>query len=136
MLSGQAFSVGKRVALSFDEALSTVQNALKKEGFGMLFDLDPQAKFREKLNVTDFPQFRILGACVPSLGYELLVSQPQLAAFIPCHVSVRADAQNHVFVEAMNPELIASHVTDPQLQQKLRDMGAKMTGILQQLPSA
>eukprot|EP00762_Andalucia_godoyi_P002548 ANDGO_02751.mRNA.1 hypothetical protein len=129
-----AFSIGKQVGLSFDQALVRVQDHLKEEGFGVLFDLDPQAKFKEKLNVTDFPNYRILGACAPKVGYDLLLSQPALGAVVPCHVVVREDSQKQVFVDIVNPDLLGSFVNEPTLRQTVREMGAKLQRILGHLP--
>jgi len=56
---------------SFDEAVEKVTKALKEEGFGMVSEIDMQAKLKEKLGVT-FKKYRILGACNPGFAYKAL----------------------------------------------------------------
>ena len=79
--SGINYGHVRAVALSFDEALIQMEAALKVEGFGVLCQIDIQAKLREKLGV-EFPRYVILGACNPSLAHHALTqeSQPRATA--------------------------------------------------------
>ena len=47
----------------FDAAIEKVTNELKKEGFGILSEIDVSAAFKNKLNV-DFRKYKILGAAI------------------------------------------------------------------------
>ena len=46
----------------FSLAVQTVMRALKKQGFGIVSDIDMQAIFKENLAVDGHP-YRILGVC-------------------------------------------------------------------------
>ena len=59
-----AYYFNKTVDMNFDEAISKVTEELKKEGFGILTEIDVTATLKKKLNV-DFHKYRILGACNP-----------------------------------------------------------------------
>ncbi len=48
----------------FDEAITKVTEELKKEGFGVLTEIDIQGTLKQKLDV-DFKKYRILGAGRP-----------------------------------------------------------------------
>ena len=57
------------IKIGFDEAIDKVIEELKKEGFGVLTDIDVKQTLKNKLNV-DFQRYRILGACNPSFAYK------------------------------------------------------------------
>lgn len=54
----------KELGLSFEKVKELVAEELKKEGFGILTEIDIQGKFKEKLGI-DFRKYVILGACNP-----------------------------------------------------------------------
>ena len=61
------YSFNKKMECTFDEAIERTTNELKKEGFGVLTEIDVQATLKKKIDV-DFRKYRILGACNPSVA--------------------------------------------------------------------
>ena len=61
----------KTVNLSYEDAISKVTEELKKEGFGVLTEIDVKETLKKKLDV-DFRKYKILGACNPPLAYKAL----------------------------------------------------------------
>jgi hypothetical protein len=55
----------RAVNMSFDDAVSRIEGALKTEGFGILCAIDIQSKMKEKVGI-DFPRYIILGHAIPS----------------------------------------------------------------------
>ena len=49
---------------NFEEAVEIVTSELKKEGFGIVTQIDLKETFKNKLDV-DFKKYKILGACNP-----------------------------------------------------------------------
>ena len=70
-----------RVDPPFEAAVDRLESALKAEGFGVLCNIDIQARLKEKLGV-EFPRYIILGACNPPLAYEALRQEIDLGLFI------------------------------------------------------
>ncbi|MFQ5797024.1 MAG: DUF302 domain-containing protein, partial [Candidatus Bipolaricaulia bacterium] len=64
-----SYYFSKVLNLSFDEAISKVTDELKKEGFGILTEIDVKETLKKKLDV-EFRNYKILGACNPPLAYQ------------------------------------------------------------------
>ncbi len=97
-----SYHISRTIDLDFDEAVSRTIEELKKEGFGVLTDVDFKAVFKEKLDV-DFTQYRILGACNPPLAYESLKAEDRVGLMLPCNVIVRKAKDGSVEVAAIDP---------------------------------
>jgi uncharacterized protein (DUF302 family) len=54
IMTASGYGYVRSVSLSFSDAVSKAEAALKKEGFGVLCQIDIQSKLKEKLGV-DFP---------------------------------------------------------------------------------
>lgn len=108
------YGFGKPVSLTFEQALQTVTEALKKEGFGILTEIDVQATLKQKLG-KDTPPYRILGACNPPLAHQALQAEPAIGLLLPCNVVVRQDEAGQVRVEFMDPQAVLELVDNPQV---------------------
>ena len=109
-----SYHISKTVDLSFDDAVSKTIEELKKEGFGVLTDIDVKALLKEKIDV-DFTQYRILGACNPPLAYETLKAEDRVGLMLPCNVIVRETKEGEVEVSAIDPMAAMSVVGNEAL---------------------
>ncbi len=107
------YAFGKTVSMGFDQAVEAVTQALAKEGFGVLTEIDVQATLKKKLNL-DRPPYKILGACNPQFAARALEAEPQIGALLPCNVIVREDAGKTV-VEFMDPDAVLKLVERPEI---------------------
>lgn len=90
------------LAMEFPQAIERVTEELKKEGFGILSQIDVQGALREKIG-EDIPPYRILGACNPRLAHRAVTSDPDIGRFLPCNVLVRQDGKGQVAVVFADP---------------------------------
>ncbi|HPF51752.1 MAG TPA: DUF302 domain-containing protein [Draconibacterium sp.] len=87
---------------SFEEAIASVTEELKKEGFGVLSTIDMSGAFKNKLNV-DFKKYTILGACNPHYAYKVLQTEDKLGVFLPCNVVVEENDNGSVDISIVDP---------------------------------
>jgi uncharacterized protein (DUF302 family) len=112
----------------FDDVVALVREALSKQGFGVLTEIDMKATLKAKLD-EDMEDYVILGACNPTLAHRAVDIDRQIGLLLPCNVVVRADRddQDHVVVEALNPQLLVDVTGEPAL----RDVADEVTTKLQ-----
>ena len=98
--------------ISFEQALERTTAALKKEGFGILTEIDVKDTLKKKLDV-DFRRYVILGACNPPLAHKALSSEAQIGLLLPCNVVVQEAAEGGVVVSIADPKVMFTLVENP-----------------------
>jgi len=97
-----SYYFSKIVDYNFDEAIDKVTDELKKEGFGVLTEIDVKATFKKKLDI-DFRKYRILGACNPNFAHQAISAESKIGTMLPCNVIVQELENGKVEVSAVNP---------------------------------
>jgi uncharacterized protein (DUF302 family) len=105
----------KIVDLSFDDAIGRVSEELKKEGFGVLTEIDMSATLKQKLDV-DIRPYKILGACNPPFAYKALQAERNIGIYLPCNVVVQDAGDGRTEVAAVDPLVAMSRVENPALE--------------------
>lgn len=86
----------------FDQTIEKVTEELKKEGFGILTEIDVKETFKKKLDV-DFRKYRILGACNPQMAHKAINAESRIGTMLPCNVIVQELENGKVEVSAVDP---------------------------------
>jgi len=97
-----SYHFSKIVNDDFETVIEKVTVELKKEGFGVLTQIDVQDTLKKKLDV-DFKKYRILGACNPHFAYEALKAEDKIGTMLPCNIIVQEHENNKVEVSAVDP---------------------------------
>jgi len=97
-----SYHFSKIVDISFEEAILKVTEELKKEGFGILTEIDVKATLKKKLDV-DFRDYKILGACNPPIVYKALEAEDKIGTMLPCNIIVQENQEGKIEVSAVDP---------------------------------
>jgi len=108
------YYISKKISTDFDQAVLLVTESLKKEGFGVLTEINLQEKLKEKLNV-DFRKYKILGACNPAYAYKALQMEDKVGTMLPCSVIVQELGNNEIEVAAVDPIASMMAIENPGL---------------------
>ena len=117
--------------LPFDEAVARAREALAKEGFGVLTEIDVQATLKKKLDVDREP-YLILGACHPPSAHRALTAVPEVGVLLPCNVTVSVEDGTTV-VRAMDPAAVMGLLAAPALAPVGEEIGAKLRRVVESL---
>ncbi len=114
---------------NFEETISAVTEALKKEGFGVLTQIDMADKFKEKLGV-DFRKYVILGACNPPLAYKALQTEDKIGVMLPCSVIVQEWAPGKVEIATIDPMSSMAAVDNPALEEIAAEVSTRLKRVV------
>jgi len=109
-----SYHFSKTCPLSFEDAIARVTESLKKEGFGILTEIDVKETLKKKLDV-DFRKYKILGACNPQFAYRALQAEDKIGTMLPCNVIVQERADGKVEVSAVDPVASMLAIKNPEL---------------------
>jgi uncharacterized protein (DUF302 family) len=126
------YSFNKILDVSFDEVVNRVTDGLKKEGFGILSDIDVQETLKQKLDV-NFRRYRILGACNPSFAYKALQVESRIGTMLPCNVIVQEIEPDKNEVSAIDPIASMQAIENPGLRDIAVQIRAKLKKVIESL---
>lgn len=114
---------------SFLKVIEGVTEALKKEGFGILTEIDMQATMKKKMDV-DIRPYRILGACNPPYAYRALQAENKIGTMLPCNVIVQELEGGNVEVAAVDPVASMQAVKNEELGEAAREIKIKLERVV------
>lgn len=103
---------------------------MKKEGFGVLTEIDVQAALKKKINV-DFRKYRILGACNPGFAHKALLAKDKIGTMLPCNIIVQEREDGKIEVAAINPAASMQAVENESLGEIASTVQSKLKRVIE-----
>lgn len=127
-----SYHTTKTVNISYEDAINKVTEELKKEGFGILTEIDVKETLKKKLDV-DFRKYKILGACNPPLAYKALSTEENIGVMLPCNVIVQEAPDGSTRVSAINPMTSMQSVSNENLAAIASEVSDKLKKVIDNL---
>ena len=126
------YDIGKLVQGNFIDTIKKLTEELKKEGFGVITEIDLKVKFKEKLNV-DFRNYKILGACNSALAFEAIQKDDKIGIMLPCNILIQEHLNGKVEVSAINPLETVGILHNNQLKNLATEVSNKLKLVVERL---
>jgi uncharacterized protein (DUF302 family) len=124
-----SYYITTKTTRTYEEAIDKVTSELKKEGFGILTEIDVKETLKKKLDV-DFRRYKILGACNPPFAYQALLAEDKIGLMLPCNVIVQETPDGEVEVSAIDPIASMQAVDNPALGEIALQIQAKLQTVI------
>ncbi len=127
-----SYYFSKTLQTTFDDAVIRVSEELKKEGFGVLTEIDVKETLKKKLNV-EFRKYRILGACNPQYAFKALEAEDKIGTMLPCNVIVQEIEGVGTEIAAIDPVASMQAVKNPKLEEIAGQVRDKIRNVIERL---
>lgn len=125
------YGISTTVRLPYDQALERTREALGKEGFGVLTEIDVRATLKKKLDA-DFRRYIILGACNPPLAHKALSAELDIGLLLPCNIVVyEGDDPAQSVVAALDPVAALSLTDNAAVEPLAAEVRARLERVLE-----
>ena len=124
-----SYHFSKIVDLDFDRAIERATEELRKEGFGVLTQIDVKETLKQKIDV-DFRPYRILGACNPHFAHQALEAEGKVGTMLPCNVIVQQHGDGRVEVSAVDPVASMAGVRNDKLAALAGEVREKLKRVI------
>ncbi len=109
----------------FDTSVQRISEELKKEGFGILAEINMKKTLKEKINI-DFKEYKILEACNPPFAYRSLMAEDNIGIMLPCNIVVKENDGNYVTVSVVNPVSAMQGVNNNEMDEIASEIQGKL----------
>lgn len=125
------YGIQKTIGCTFNEGVEKVKEALKREGFGVLTEIDVKETLKKKLDV-DYQNYLILGACHPQSAYRALEEEKEIGLLLPCNVIVYEE-KDVVIVSAIRPTSAMAMVENSNIASLALEIEEKLKKVINSL---
>ncbi len=126
------YGLSKKVNFSHSEAVKKITEELKKEGFGIIAEVDFKKAFKEKLNV-DYKEYLVLEACNPKKALEVLGYDNNLGLLLPCNIVVFVNENDETIISVIKPTEIMSLVNNENVSKVAFEIEEKLKSAFERI---
>jgi uncharacterized protein (DUF302 family) len=114
----------KELNIPYGKVIELVRDSLKKEGFGVITEINVQKIMKEKLG-SDMSKYIILGACNPPNAYKAILTEENIGLMLPCNVIVYEKGGKTV-LSFIRPTVAMQMVDNARLQKVSEEVEGKL----------
>jgi uncharacterized protein (DUF302 family) len=118
------YGLTKELDIPYETVIDLVREALKKEGFGVLTEINVKEKMKEKLGL-DMGKYIILGACNPPSAYKAILAEENIGLMLPCNVIVYEKGSKTV-LSVVRPTVAMQMIDNVELQKLAEAIESKL----------
>ncbi len=127
------FYFTKKIQGSYEQVFQQLENSVKAHGFGIIDQMDMQAKLKEKLDSKVIDTYMIVGVCNPNLAYRAIQAEPNIGVFLPCKIVLRRINTNDFEVAAINPAMMMGALNNENLNPVAEEVAHSLKAIIENL---
>lgn len=117
----------KELNIAYETVIELTRATLKKEGFGILTEINVQEKVKEKLGI-DMNRYIILGACNPPYAYRAILVEENIGLMLPCNVIVYEKGGKTV-LSVIRPTVAMQMLDNSELLKIAEDIEEKLQNV-------
>jgi len=122
----------RKIEGTMDQLVEKIAEGLKKEGFGILSDINIKDLFKQKINV-EFRPYRILGACNPVFSNKAITAEDRAGLMLPCNFVVQEMGDGLVDVSVVDPVASMTAIDNTTLKDIASQIREKLIFIVDEL---
>lgn len=127
-----SYYMATSLSVPFEQAIDKVTEALSREGFGVLTDIDVRSTMKKKLDV-EFHNYRILGACNPPFAHKALQAEDKIGTMLPCNVIVQEREAGTVEIAAVDPVSSMQAIENASLEPVATEVRERLRRVIEAL---
>jgi len=116
----------RKMRIPFEEALKSITENMRQQGFGIITKIDLKDVFRQKLDV-GFRNYTILGACNPEFAHKAVSLESHIGLMLPCNIVIQEHENGEVEISAVNPlDAMDKSTSTAQLRGLAEEVGTRL----------
>ncbi len=127
-----SYYFSKIINTDFNKAIDKVTGELKKQGFGIVSEIDVKKTLKKKLNI-DFKKYKILGACNPKFAHQALKAEDKIGLMLPCNVVVEEISSDKTEISVADPITLMQIIVNPELEHIAKQVQVKLKKVVENL---